>query len=202
MGEGRMIRVYFFCSCIPRPSLFLSALSSLGHHIYLVTMNFKINPVFKNYNLFLQISLHMLLFGAFLLAHPVKNPLAMQETLVWFLGREVYLEKRQAPHSSIPGLPWGLRQWRIRLQCRRPGFDPWAEKIRWRRAWRPTPALLPGEAHGQRRPEGCGPRGRLYAQSDVPERLRTSARVMPCAVYEHGIMFLSCKTRAASKCFL
>ena len=144
-----MIRVYFFCSCIPRPSLFLSALSSLGHHIYLVTMNFKINPVFKNYNLFLQISLHMLLFGAFLLAHPVKNPLAMQETLVWFLGREVYLEKRQAPHSSIPGLPWGLRQWRIRLQCRRPGFDPWAEKIRWRRAWRPTPVLLPGESHGQ-----------------------------------------------------
>ena len=23
------------------------------------------------------------------------------------------------------GLPWWLRQWRILLQCRRPGFDPW-----------------------------------------------------------------------------
>ena len=32
MGEGRMIRVWFFCSCIPRPSLVLPALSSLGHH--------------------------------------------------------------------------------------------------------------------------------------------------------------------------
>jgi len=32
MGEGRTIRVWFFCSCIPRPSLVLSALSSLGHH--------------------------------------------------------------------------------------------------------------------------------------------------------------------------
>ena len=32
MREGRMIRVWFFCSCIPRPSLVLSALSSLGHH--------------------------------------------------------------------------------------------------------------------------------------------------------------------------
>ena len=32
MGEGRMIRVWFFCSCIPRPSLLFSALSSLGHH--------------------------------------------------------------------------------------------------------------------------------------------------------------------------
>ena len=94
MGEGRVIRIYFFCSCIPRPSLVLSTLSSVGHHIYLVTMNFKINSVFKNYNWFLQISLNMLLFGAFLLAHLVKNPLAMQETLVWFLGWEVYLEKR------------------------------------------------------------------------------------------------------------
>ena len=32
MGEGRTIRAWFFCSCIPRPSLVLSALSSLGHH--------------------------------------------------------------------------------------------------------------------------------------------------------------------------
>ena len=32
MGEGRTIRVWFFHSCIPRPSLVLSALSSLGHH--------------------------------------------------------------------------------------------------------------------------------------------------------------------------
>jgi len=31
MGEGKMIRVWFF-SCIPRPSLVLSALSSLGHY--------------------------------------------------------------------------------------------------------------------------------------------------------------------------
>ena len=33
MGEGRTIRVWFFCSCIPRCSLVLSALSPLGHHI-------------------------------------------------------------------------------------------------------------------------------------------------------------------------
>ena len=30
-GEGRTIRVWFFRSCIPRPSLVLSALWSLGH---------------------------------------------------------------------------------------------------------------------------------------------------------------------------
>ena len=30
-------------------------------------------------------------------------------------------------------------------------FDPWVEKMPWRRTWQPTPAFLPGEPHGQRR---------------------------------------------------
>jgi len=34
MGEGRTIRVWFLHSCIPRPSLVLSALLPLGHHSY------------------------------------------------------------------------------------------------------------------------------------------------------------------------
>ena len=38
----------------------------------------------------------------------------------------------------------------IHLQYRRPGFDPWAGKIPWRRAWQATPVLLPGEFRGQR----------------------------------------------------
>ena len=38
-----------------------------------------------------------------------------------------------------PGLPWWLRQERIRLQCGRPGFDPWVGQIPWRRTWQPTP---------------------------------------------------------------
>ena len=32
MGDGRTIRVWFFCSCIPRPSLILCVFLSLGHH--------------------------------------------------------------------------------------------------------------------------------------------------------------------------
>ena len=32
----------------------------------------------------------------------------------------------------------------------RPGFDPWVEKIPWRRAWQPTLVFLPGESNGQR----------------------------------------------------
>ena len=28
---------------------------------------------------------------------------------------------------------------------RKTGFDPWIEKVPWRRAWQPTPVCLPGE---------------------------------------------------------
>ena len=31
-----------------------------------------------------------------------------------------------------------------------PGLDPWVRKIPWRRKWRPTPVVLPGESHRQR----------------------------------------------------
>ena len=37
------------------------------------------------------------------------------------LGRSL---KEKATHSSIPGLPWWLSWERIRLQCRRPRFNP------------------------------------------------------------------------------
>ena len=58
------------------------------------------------------------------------------------------------PRWDILGLSWWLRQWRIHLQCRRPGFNPWHGKISWRREWQPTPVFLPGEFHGQRSPWG------------------------------------------------
>ena len=41
---------------------------------------------------------------ASLVAQLVKNPPAMQETLVGFLGREDPLEKGKTTHSSILGL--------------------------------------------------------------------------------------------------
>ena len=42
---------------------------------------------------------------ASLVAQQVKNPPAMQETPVQFLGQEDLLEKGQATRSSILGLP-------------------------------------------------------------------------------------------------
>ena len=55
-------------------------------------------------------------YGASLIAQLVKNPPAMQETPVRFLGQENPLEKEMAAHSSILAwkVPW--RQEPGRLQ--------------------------------------------------------------------------------------
>ena len=47
-------------------------------------------------------------YWASLIAQLVKNPPAMQETLVRFLGQEDPLEKGSPTHSSILGLPLWL----------------------------------------------------------------------------------------------
>ena len=70
---------------------------------------------------------------ASLVAQLVKNLPAMQETPVWFLGREDLLEKGEATHSTILGLPWWLSWWRIHQHCWKPGIDPWVGKIPWGR---------------------------------------------------------------------
>ena len=45
----------------------------------------------------------------------------------------------------------------VRLQCGRPGFDPWVRKIPCRRKWQSTPVLLPGKFHGWRSLVGYSP---------------------------------------------
>ena len=56
---------------------------------------------------------------------------------------------------------------KIRLQCRRPSFDPWVRKIPWRREWQSSPVFLPGESHGQRSLAGYSPWG--HKESDTTE---------------------------------
>ena len=57
--------------------------------------------------------------------------------------------KTQHSKNNNNRLPWWLRQYRINLQCRRPGFHPWVRKMPWRSKWEPTPVFLPEEFHGQ-----------------------------------------------------
>ena len=66
-------------------------------------------------------------------------------------------------------LPWWLRRYSVCLQCGRPGFNPWVQKIPWRRKWPSTPALLTGKSHGRRSLVGYSPWGRK--ESDTTERL-------------------------------
>ena len=56
------------------------------------------------------------------------------------------------------GLPWWLRELRICLPCKRPGFDPWVRKIPWRREWLPTPVSWLGNPT-DRSVAGGSPRG-------------------------------------------
>ena len=55
------------------------------------------------------------------------------KTLAFFLYIKGLHRPLLATHSSILGLPLWLSCWRIHPQCGRPGFDPWAGKIPWRR---------------------------------------------------------------------
>ena len=54
--------------------------------------------------------------------------------------------------KNLPATVGGMR-------CR---FDPCTGQVFWRRKWKPTPAFLPRESHGQRSLAGGGPWGRKY----------------------------------------
>ena len=81
----------------------------------------------------------------------------------WEFSRRL-LSRRQWPvRGRDRGFPGGARGKEPACQCRRRkrcGFDPWVEKIPWRRTWQPTPVFLLGEFHGQRSLAGYSPRGR------------------------------------------
>ena len=84
----------------------------------------------------------------------------------------------------------------ISLQCRRPGFDPWVQKIPCRREEQPTPACLPGELHGQKSLVGYSPWG--HKVSDTTEQLilslyrspisMSSSRLTP-SLLKSGVLF-------------
>ena len=50
-------------------------------------------------------------------------------------------------------------------------FDPWVEKLPWRRTRQPAPVFLPGKFHGQRSLVGYSPQG--PKESDMTELVGT-----------------------------
>ena len=63
------------------------------------------------------------------------------------------------------GFPGGSDGKESACQWRRPEFNPWVEKIPWRREWQPTPVFVPGEFHGQTSLVGYSPWG--HKESDT-----------------------------------
>ena len=75
--------------------------------------------------------------------------------------KNLYKEKKTIRKRHVywrfPGVASGKEP---ACQCRRHrqlGFNPKVRKIHWRRAWQPTPVLLPGESYGQRSQVGYSP---------------------------------------------
>ena len=108
------------------------------------------------------------------LAQLVKNLPAMQETLIWFLAREICWRRDRVPTPVFLGFPvvqlvknLPAKKKRICLQWGSPGFDPCVGKIPWRRERLPTPIFWPGEFHGLYSPWG-------HKESDTTERLSLS----------------------------
>ena len=64
---------------------------------------------------------------------------------------------REAWSATVHGITkswtW-LSNW---TELKRHGFDPWVEKIPWRRKRQPTSVFLPRKSHGQRNLAGCSP---------------------------------------------
>ena len=96
----------------------------------------------------------------------VKNPPAMQETLVWFLDLEDPRRRDRLPTPVFLGSPCGSAGKESACKARdlgskpetlvqsgRPGFNPWFGNP-WRRESLPTPAFWPGEFHGLYSPWG------------------------------------------------
>ena len=48
------------------------------------------------------------------------------------------------------GFPGGSVVENPPTNARDAGFDPWVQKIPWRKKWQPTLVLLPRKSHGQR----------------------------------------------------
>ena len=73
--------------------------------------------------------------------------------------------------KGFPGGSDGKKK--ICLQCKRPGFNPWVEKIPWRRNSNPLQSSCLENPQRQRSLRGCSPRG--HKELDTTEQLSVRA---------------------------
>ena len=84
---------------------------------------------------------------------------------------------------SLRGFPGGACGKEPTCQCRRHkrlGLDPWVKKIPWRRAWQPTPVILPGESPWTGEPGGLQPIGSQRVGHNWSDLARTHTSKASC----------------------
>ena len=72
----------------------------------------------------------------------------------------------------LPGLPW-LSSKEFTCRFRKHEFNPWVRKIPWRKKCQPTPVLLPGKFHGQKRLMNYHPWGSQKSQTQLSDYTTT-----------------------------
>ena len=78
---------------------------------------------------------------------------------------------------GFPGGASGKESACQRGRRERAGLNPQVGKTPWKRAWQPAPVFFPGESHGQRSLEGCGPQGRTESdRTEVTQRTHNQAQ--------------------------
>ena len=82
------------------------------------------------------------------------------------------LESQPLGHQGTPNMYYFHKMEKELSSCR---FDPWVQKIHWRREWLSTPVFLPGECYGQRSLAGYSLWG--CKESDTTEWLILSLSV-------------------------
>ena len=104
--------------------------------------------------------------------HPWRIPWTGEPDGPWSIGSQ------RVRHDWATDLIWSLMVLMVKnYPCRRHKtwrFDPWVNKIPWRRAWQPIPVSLPGESHGQRSLIGYSPQS--HKESDTTEATEQAYR--------------------------
>ena len=125
----------------------------------------------------------------------VKNPPAMQETLVQFLGQEDPWRRDRLPTAVFLGFPGGSDSKETICNAGDLGLIPVLGRSPWRRAWQPTPIFLPGESHGLRSLAGYSQLGHQVPY--MTERLSTAPhgqntlRLVCVRVHSHVRVFVT-----------
>ena len=82
------------------------------------------------------------------------------------------------------GFPGGSDDKEFTCKVGEPRFDPWVEKIPWRREWLPTPVFLPGDFHGKRSLANYSPWDSKHL--DMTERSTLHFSLINVHLQDHG----------------